>query len=134
MTVDEKVNEVNGEISKFALDIEIASDYYSAYLIIEVFDEEASITQKDIEVFLEEKNIVNGIDYNVIDKIIETQEQGKYLIATGKKHVNGKDAEIEYKFDTDLSLHPEINEDGSVNFKKINLLKQVKKDQLLAVK
>lgn len=134
MTVDEKVNEVKGEISKFALDIEIASDYYSAYLIIEIFDEEASIKRKDIEDFLQEKNIVNGIDYSVIDQIVENPKQGKYLIAKGKEHINGKDAEIDYKFDTDSSLHPEVNEDGSVNFKKINLLKQVKKDQLLAVK
>lgn len=134
MTIDEKMNDVNGENSNFALDIEIASDYYSAYLIIEIFNRNASITKKDIENFLEEKNIVNGIDYNVIDELANNPEQGKYLIATGKKHINGKDAKIEYKFDTDLSLHPEVNEDGSVNFKKINLLKQVRKDQLLAIK
>ncbi len=48
MTVDEKVN---GEISKFALDIEIASDYYSAYLILRFLMKKLQLLEKILKIF-----------------------------------------------------------------------------------
>lgn len=119
----------------YVLDIRIASDYYSAYLIVEILDNNGlKLTEKAIENFLEEKNIVHGIQHQVIEDIVENPESGEYLIAKGKKHVNGESAQIEYKFDTTDGVKPEINEDGSVDYKDLHLLRKVHENQLLATK
>lgn len=134
MTMENQENNKNVEVAPYTLDIQMSSDYYSAHLILNIFEADVKITSKEVEKFLNDKNIENGIDYAMIEKIVKNPEEGKYLIAEGKKHVNGEDAKIIYNFDTDVDLHPEINEDGSVNFKKINLLKKVAKGALLATK
>ncbi|MDM8533095.1 FapA family protein [Clostridiaceae bacterium HSG29] len=122
------------DIAGYTLDIEMSNDYYSAFLLIDVFDENIEISEKEIEQIIAEKNIIHGIDYSMIEKIVQNPEEGKYLIAVGKKHVNGKNAEIQYKFDINTKLHPEENDDGSVDYKKMHLLKKVEKDGVLAIK
>lgn len=54
------------------------------------------------------------------------------VIARGKKPIQGEDAKITYFFDKDQSLKPTINEDGTVNFHKLNIFNSVEKDQVLA--
>jgi uncharacterized protein (DUF342 family) len=134
MENNDNAREKNVDMAECTLDIEISDDYYSAFLIVEVFEEDYNISAKTIEAFIEEKNIAYGVDYEMIKKISSNTESGKFLIATGKKHVNGENAIIEYKFRTDSELHPEKNEDGSVDYKKMHLLKKVAKDKVLAIK
>jgi uncharacterized protein (DUF342 family) len=134
MTTSDIVKDKDVDIAGYTLDIEISSNYYSAFLDMEIFDENCKITAKDIEVFLEEKNVVHGIDYVMIESIVNKKENGHFLIATGKEHVNGENAVIEYKFNTDENLHPEENKDGSVDYKEMHLLKKIKKNGILAIK
>lgn len=133
MDNNDKKND-NLEMAEYTLDIDIASNYYSAFLIVEIFDDDCRIFSKDIEAFLEEKNIVHGIDYSVIEKIVETPTQGKFLVAKGKEHINGENAKIDYKFDVNSELHPEKNEDGSVDYKKMHLLQKINEGEILATK
>ena len=127
-------NDENLNIAGYTLDIEISNDYYSAFLIVEIFDENIQISESKIEQIMKEKNVLHGIDYSLIKKISQNPKNGKYLIAIGKKHVNGKNAEIRYKFDVSEKLHPEKNEDGSVDYKKMHLLKKIEKNEVLAIK
>ena len=124
----------NIDIAGYTLDVEMSNDYYSAFLIVDVFNENIKISAKEIEQIIEEKNIVHGIDYSMIEKIVQNPVEGKYLIAVGKKHINGKNAEIQYKFDVNTKLRPEENDDGSVDFKKMNLLRKAEKEDVLAIK
>jgi len=124
----------NIDIAGYTLDIEMSNDYYSAFLIVDIFNENIKISAKEIEQVIEEKNIVHGIDYLMIEKIAQNPVEGKYIIASGKKHVNGKNAEIQYKFDVNTKLRPEENDDGSVDYKKMHLLKKVEKEESLAIK
>ncbi|MGM0378526.1 MAG: DUF342 domain-containing protein [Bacillota bacterium] len=125
---------LENENLKYTLDIDVSNDYYKAYLIIDIVERPCDITEKEIEEFLDQKNISHGIDYSKIEEIIEKPEDGKYLIAEGKKHVNGKDAEIEYFFETDNKIHPTMEKDGSVDYKHMHLVQRVKTDEVLAKK
>ena len=119
---------------KYTLDIDVSNDYYKAYLIIDIVEKPCNITEKDIEEFLDQKNISHGIDYSKIEQIIQKPEDGKYLIAEGKEHVNGKDAKIEYFFETDNKIHPTMEKDGSANYKHMHLVQRVKEGEVLAKK
>ena len=54
------------------------------------------------------------------------------IIAKGKLPTAGKDATINYYFDTSVDARPELKEDGSVDFFKLNLLHHCTKGQVLA--
>ncbi|MDE5940134.1 MAG: FapA family protein [Lachnospiraceae bacterium] len=55
------------------------------------------------------------------------------LVAEGREPVQGKNAFIEYKFNTDKKAKPTLNEDGSVDFFHLNILNHCNKGEVLAV-
>lgn len=55
------------------------------------------------------------------------------LVAEGKAPVQGKDAYIEYKFNTDKRAKPTLNEDGSVDFFHLNILNHCNKGDEIAI-
>lgn len=55
-----------------------------------------------------------------------------YVFANGQLPRIGHDARIEYFFNTNPTLKPKHNEDGSVDYKELNTICEVKKGDLLA--
>lgn len=55
-----------------------------------------------------------------------------YVLAEGKRPEFGKDAEIEYFFQTDVTLRPKTNEDGSVDYKNLDTISHVEEGERLA--
>lgn len=55
------------------------------------------------------------------------------LVAEGRDPVQGKNAWIEYKFNTDKKAKPTLNGDGSVDFFHLNILNHCDKGDVLAV-
>ena len=79
------------------------------------------------------KGIKAGVKKEVIEAFLNNREYCKdYLIAEGKPPVKGEDARIEYYFNTDLSMKPTENEDGSVDFRNLNNICPVQEGELLA--
>lgn len=92
-----------------------------------------AITVKEILSDLSAKGIVNGIRQEEIlhfmnDKTYCTD----YVFAMGKMPVHGKDAKIQYFFNTDVNLKPKRNEDGSVDYRELNVISHVNEGDLLA--
>lgn len=54
------------------------------------------------------------------------------VVAQGKLPTPGRDGSIVYHFDTDNTVRPELKEDGTVDFFKLNNLHQCTKGQVLA--
>jgi uncharacterized protein (DUF342 family) len=54
------------------------------------------------------------------------------IVAKGKYPTSGKDASIEYFFNTDSQVRPTIKEDGSVDFFDLNLVNHCKAGDILA--
>lgn len=74
-----------------------------------------------------------GIDENAITLFCAKREYcTDIVIARGKEPVQGKDARIEYYFNTNPSVRPTLLEDGSVDFFNLNTLNRCRKGDLLA--
>ncbi|RKD34762.1 hypothetical protein BET03_01105 [Thermohalobacter berrensis] len=80
-----------------------------------------------------EQKIKFGINYNHMKDIINKKQYYKRtLIAEGKLPIDGKDGYIKYFFDTEKKYIPKELEDGSVDFKNLQLINNVKKGDILA--
>jgi len=117
------------------IDVSISENEMEAYLSLGVPEGLVEIKLNDVLYKLYEYGVEKGIDEDTIQKLIDSgQPVRNAVVAKGKPVVNGKDANIEILVDLDKSAKPLITEDGSVDFRNINLIKIVDKDQLLAVK
>lgn len=84
---------------------------------------------KDLEV----KGITHGIKKDVVDAYFAKREYcTNILIAEGTAPVQGKDAYIEYYFNTDKKAKPTLKEDGSVDFFQLNVVQHCNKGDVLA--
>ena len=92
------------------------------------------LTADEIVRDLDAKGIKCGIKRDVIEQFIQKREYCEdILLAEGVAPVQGKDAYIEYKFNTDKKAKPTLKEDGSVDFFNLNILCHCAKGDLLAV-
>lgn len=92
------------------------------------------LTLDEMKWLLDKRGIKNGIKVDVINKYLkERRYNTPYVIAEADPPIEGTDASIEYKFNTDLTQKPKLNEDGSVDFHQLDNLCKVEKDQVLAV-
>jgi len=80
------------------------------------------------------RNIVRGIEMEALQK--HFQSGGIYcsdiIVARGKPAVEGKDARIEYYFDTDMHRRPAQKEDGRVDYFNLSTINHCHKGEVLA--
>ena len=116
--------------------VTVSKDALEAYLDVTFPSTDIEkITDRDIQHKIYEAEISYNIDIEKIKQIVRNRIfVEKEVIARGEESLIGEEAQIVLEVDTDISTEPLINEDGSVDFHQISLLKTVEKDQLLAVK
>jgi hypothetical protein len=87
---------------------------------------------------LKENNIVAGIKKEEIKKAIENEIYNQAILAAEEiPPISEIETyyEIEYKFDLDINkVHLREDEKGRIDFRELNIIKRVKKGDLLAVK
>lgn len=80
------------------------------------------------------KNIKHGVKENVIDEFLSDKKYcTDYIVAEGTAPIEGKDGFIDYKFNTDNSCKPKLNDDGTVDFFNLDLISPCTVGQELAV-
>ena len=88
---------------------------------------------KDIMGELNKRGVVFGIDQDAILAYLNAPCYcTDFVFAEGIQPVIGRDAKIEYFFNTNPSLKPKHNEDGSVDYRDLNTICGVKEGDLLA--
>lgn len=93
----------------------------------------AALTMEDIKNELNFRGVKRGIDEKEISRFLSDKHYcTDYCVATGSAPIEGKDAVIDYFFNTNPSLKPKLNEDGSVDFFSIGAISKVDKGQKLA--
>ena len=91
------------------------------------------LTKEDIISALGRAGVKYGVDEARINHFLKTRRYcTDYILAKATPPVHGRDAEITYHFNTDLTSKPMTNEDGSVDFHKLNIITNCKKGDLLA--
>ena len=96
-------------------------------------DKGQEITKNEILSDLKLKGVKYGIDECAIDFYLMSRMYNEEIIlASGQPPIQGKNASIEYFFNTDLHVRPTLNADGSVDFFNLNIINHVEEGQLIA--
>jgi len=79
----------------------------------------------------------NGVKFGIIESAVDSYMNNKqyctdYIMARGKAPIDGHDAKIIYKFNTDLQAKPKEKEDGSVDFFDLDIIASVEAGDELA--
>ncbi len=92
------------------------------------------MTVEQLKAAMAEASVTYGILNEALPKIIEKHEFNKaYLVARGKLPTNGIDGKIDYFVDVKpKDRKPKVLENGSVDFRSLNLIELVKMGQKLA--
>lgn len=87
----------------------------------------------DVVKLLRTKDVKQGIHKERIREMLEKKEFDiDITVAEGKKASDGQDGVFQYYFRKDLDRRPRVLEDGSVDYKNMELFEAVKKDTLIA--
>ena len=112
----------------------ITTDQMKAYITLTPPDGGRQITFEDLKALLEKNSVVHGVKMDYLKKIAEFPIYNEMLcVAEGTPPENGKDGEVEFLFETSDKFKPTILEDGRVDFRELNIIKNVKKGQVLCV-
>lgn len=92
-----------------------------------------AITRDDIINALVYAKVKCGLDEMAITDFLSNRRYcTDYFLAKATPPVQGHDAKITYHFNTDLTLKPKTNDDGSVDFHQLDMISHCNKGDLLA--
>lgn len=112
--------------------LQVAPDNLSAYLKVEQNGESGAVEYDDAANFLKEQGIVFGWMEDALRAYCAKGEFGTPLLcAQGQPPLDGTDGSLSYFFHTDCTLRPKEREDGTVDFRELGLVQNVKKGSLL---
>ncbi|MDR0706934.1 MAG: FapA family protein [Treponema sp.] len=117
--------------------VEILDNDMKAFITVEPAGVNGCDLSEDVIVnFLRKNHIVYGIKNDVIERFVDRPiYKTPVLVAEGIKEVNGRNAYIEYKFETNPNkMHLRQSRTGTVDFKNIQLIQNVIENQPIAVK
>ncbi len=115
--------------------IEVSRDKLEAFVkFIEPTKKATPATIEDVLEKLSAIGIVHGIERVLLPDILENKKYGTpYVVARGTPPVNGTDGYTKYNFDKSAgTAKPKLLEDGSVDFKQLELVKICKENEVLA--
>jgi uncharacterized protein (DUF342 family) len=122
----------------YYMSISISDDKLTACLQFTRTEEEISLNAAELEQFAAANGLVYGLDHEKLAAIAadpKAHGSDQNVIAVGERPVDGKNGYIHYLFDLDSNeKKPMELEDGSVDYKELITLHNVKKGQLIAQK
>lgn len=122
--------------TEFFIDVLLSDDKLEAFLDFSHCGEDMVCTVEQLETLLKKHSISYGIDYARLVQIAKDPGpfiKRKIVIATGDPPKPGKDGEIKYWFDMKASAKkPAVLEDGTVDYREVTSILNVKKGELLA--
>ena len=91
------------------------------------------LTKNDIISAMVKAGVKYGVDEMSIAQFIRDRRYcSDYVLARATLPIQGHDAVITYNFNSDLTMKPKTNEDGSVDFHQLDIISHVNKGDLLA--
>ncbi|KYZ77617.1 hypothetical protein AXX12_03820 [Anaerosporomusa subterranea] len=111
----------------------VERDRMEAFVIISASTNSRLATVDEVMVKLEAAGIRYGVNQESIKRVCQ-QPGPKLSVATGQHPKDGQDAQIVYTFNLDKNSKPAENENGSVDYKNINLFTTVSEGDILAEK
>lgn len=120
----------------YYVNVTLSTDKLQAHLHFTNCDETFTCTVSQLEALLKSQQIVYGVHYQTLQKIAFNPVLymlDKTMIASGDKPVDGKDGYIEHMYELDGNeKRPLEREDGTVNYKEVTSINNVRKGQIIA--
>lgn len=116
--------------------IRISSDGMGAELtMVEPKHGGATLTAEEILSTLSDFKVAYGIDVDLINALAKSPQYDKpYMVAKGLAAIDGHPASLEYKVELGRDLRPKENPDGTVDYKDLGLIQNVREGDVLCVK
>src|SRR5690606_14376142 len=117
--------------------LEIKAEPMRAVLTIRGEAEAAgiSVTREDVAAKLTGLQIVHGVDWSAVDRMIAGRQYDRgQIIALGAPSKPGRDAAIRENLKIDADVKPVLGKDGKADYKNVDNIHQVRKGDALAVK
>lgn len=122
--------------TEYYVNITLSQDKLLAYVHFSNCDETFTCSAPQMLELLKNHHVVHGIKHDVIQQIASNTVRymlEKTIIAEGDKPVDGKDGYIEFLYDLDGNeKRPLEREDGTVNYKEVTSINNVRKGQPIA--
>ncbi|MDQ1913335.1 FapA family protein [Paenibacillus sp. GD4] len=119
----------------YYMDIVLSEDKLSAYLQFTNVDDNFRISKEQLDEFIKSHHLVHGVDYVKLEAIAKDPKAyflTKTLIASGDEPKNGQDGYVKYLYDLDdQTKRPTELEDGTVDYKEVTTIHNVRKGQLI---
>lgn len=91
------------------------------------------LTPEDLRALVEQNGVTNGIVEANLKLLLRARLYcTDILLAKAIPPIQGRDAKITYHFDVDKTCKPAMDEDGNVDYHKLDMLESVAEGQLLA--
>lgn len=118
----------------FSVEAIVSQDKMTAYIILSPPEANGlAPTLEGIVQALYSKGVVWGMNESKIRELVQNPVYNIQIqVAEGVPAVNGKNGEVKYLIDIKKDRAPTIMEDGTVNYKEMNLVESVTKGQKLA--
>lgn len=92
-----------------------------------------ALTVPDVLRMLKHHDVKHGIQRNRIRTMLEEKQyEETVVVAEGKMAEDGQDGKFKYYFRQEVDRKPRVLEDGSVDYKSMELFEVVKRDMLIA--
>jgi len=112
--------------------VRVSPDQMEAYILFHESDGGKILSSKDIISLLAAASVTFGIKSDVLDKLsISKTFSEEILIAEGKPAQHGQDASLKYHIDINKKASPKVYEDGQIDYRILDNIENVVKDQIL---
>lgn len=118
--------------------VTIASDKSTAHISFVNIEDSFTCTSEQLEAVLKAQNVVYGIHYDKLSQIAKNPKDyfaSLTLVASGDKPVDGEDGTIKLIYDLERQQgekRPMELEDGTVDYKEVTSLSNVRKGEMIA--
>ncbi|MCL1848436.1 MAG: FapA family protein [Clostridiales bacterium] len=93
------------------------------------------LSAEDIRTALESFRVTYGIDMTLVEALAKSPQYEKaYVVAKGVEAVDGTPAQLAYEVELGRDLKPKENPDGSVDYKDLGLIQNVREGDVLCIK
>jgi uncharacterized protein len=118
------------------ISVSVSDDKLTGYLQFYNIDENYSVSREHLDIVIAGNGIVFGLDTEMLNNIVRSPKPylyAKTCIAQGIRPKNGEDGHLEFLLNLGADAKkPVENEDGTVDFKEVISISNVRKGQLIA--
>lgn len=99
----------------------------------EIIEYRNKLEYKQVLSELENLRVIHGFNHDEIMKAVNTEEAGDFTIASGIKPKEGENGKIEIVVDLQKKTGPQERNNGTVDFREVQVIPTVRKGQVIAI-